>query len=237
MEKITDDDLKAMLMNIEKPILSEEPQETQIPIDKEEINTKEIEEPKQLDSFDIDKQELDFNIIPDNIESSYEEKPLDPILKERDELSIGITPEDIKDFYNYVAGKAEKPLFIDKFMADVEGRLKEMTSLMTMSELSRLPIIAAYTNQLMDRMFSPENLYDMDLKTITSSLVNLNKYITNTLENSMKMIQTTSQYSCLNNEYRKALDGMLLLPPDKLKWVMENVLENGINLKKDNTES
>lgn len=225
MEKITDEDLKSMLTKTEdnsKVITNEETEEAQW-IKVEDTPVAEVLEKETLQ--DCLEQEIDFNTIPENIETVYEEKPLDVVLEKRNQLSIGLTPEDIQDLFNYIAGKGEKPLFVDKFMADTEGRLKEMSSIMTLLQLSRIPVLTAQVNQVQDRLFDPSNLYDMDSKTLSATMTNLNKDIMNILDVSIKTVQNNSQFGSLNNEYRRLLDSMMMLPADKLDKIRELVMK------------
>ena len=230
MEKITDDDLKAMLTKESpKEITNAETGEVQwTEITKEEAkeafnnlidtvldDNNTFEEPLQEQL----EQEIDFNTIPENVENTYENLPLDPVLEKRHELSVGLTPENIQALYEYVGGKIEKPDFIDRFMSDADGRLREMSTIMAMMQLSRIPTITAYINQVQERLFDPKNLYDMDAKTLSSTLTNLNKDIINILEASTKTVQTNSQFGSLNNEYRAILDGIMMLPADKLNEI------------------
>lgn len=228
MEKITDDDLKAMLINTndsqEETI--DEAEFLEIPEEDIQVNLDD-----KLVQDDLEK-EFDFNTIPETIDSRYEEKPLDPILEDRDKLTIGLTTSDIEDFFNYVSGKGEKPDFVDKFMADAEGRLKEMSMIMMMAQLSRIPTQTALVNQMTERLFSPENLYDMDSKTLTSAISNMNKDIMNVLKASLETTQTTSQFGSLNNEYRQLLDSMMMLPPEKLQAIRDVVLKNEEDIDK-----
>ena len=149
MEKITDEDLKAMLTKESpKEITNAETGEVQwTKITKEETkeafnnlidnvlddnNTFEKPLQEQLE------QEIDFNTIPENVANTYENLPLDPVLEKRHELSVGLTPENIQALYEYVGGKIEKPDFIDRFMSDADGRLREMSTIMAMMQLSRI---------------------------------------------------------------------------------------------------
>lgn len=217
MEKITDEDLKSMLTK------TEDKSEVVFDAKIEDTPVAEVLEKETLQ--DCLEQEIDFNTIPENIETVYEEKPLDVVLEKRNQLSIGLTPEDIQDLFNYIAGKGEKPLFVDKFMADTEGRLKEMSSIMTLLQLSRIPVLTAQVNQVQDRLFDPSNLYDMDSKTLSATMTNLNKDIMNILDVSIKTVQNNSQFGSLNNEYRRLLDSMMMLPADKLDKIRELVMK------------
>ncbi len=232
MEKITDSELKAMLTkekDTPEEIINEETGEVQwikLPADTAFEDTpmaKVLNE--ELPLQDSLEQEIDFNTIPETVDNTYEEKPLDPILAKRKDLTIGLTPEDLQNFFDYVVGKGEKPDFVDRFMADAEGRIKEMTMVMNMVQLSQIPTETALINQVTERLFDPNNLYDMDSKTLSATRSNLKSDISKTLETALKSIQVTSQYGSLNNEYRRILDGVMMLPVDQLEKVRSLLLE------------
>jgi hypothetical protein len=161
-----------------------------------------------------------FNDIP---ETPVPDVPLDPIIEERQKLKVGLDPEDIKQLYKYVSGEGEKPLFLDKFASDSEGRLKDMVLIMQLIQLARLPMLTALQTQIQERLFSPENLYSMDISDLTKATGNVTKEIEAILKTSTDAIQTITQFGTLNSEYRKLIDAILLLPEDKLNRIKEIV--------------
>ena len=233
MEKITDDDLKAMLTKDEAPkkIVNEEIGETQwVEISKEEAKEAfnnaidaTYEDTSLQDSLE---KEIDFNTIPEAVEAN-EEHALNPILEQRKQLTIGLTPEDIIALFNYISGKGEKPDFVDRFMADAEGRIKEMTMIMNLIQLSQIPTDAALVNDLTERLYDPANFYDLDTcDKIINMRNNVKKGINSVIDTAVKSIQTTNQFGSLNNEYRKLIDSVMMLPADKLKLIRDAVLED-----------
>lgn len=164
-------------------------------------------------------RESDISTIP---EDAMQEK-LDPMLEERENLKVGLTPEDIKTLYEYISGEGEKPVFLDKFTSDSEGRLKDMILVMDLIQLARIPTLTALQSQLQNRLFSPENLYAMDITDLTKATGNLTKEIEAILKASTDAIQTITQFGTLNSEYRKLIDAILLLPEDKLNRIKEIV--------------
>ena len=197
-----------------------------------------MEESKDLDYNDLEKslednilftdtnleealtEDSEFNKIPDATEVS---QVMDPELEEIKSLSVGLTPEDIKVMYEYVSGNKEKPLFLDKFASDTEGRLKDMILTMQLMQLSRMPVLTALQSQVQKRLFSPENLYSMDISDLTKASGNLTKEIETILKTSTDAVQIITQFGTLNSEYRKLIDAILLLPEDKLNRIKEIV--------------
>lgn len=171
---------------------------------------------------DFENSELfDENKIPDNLVSEDNSYSTQPILAEREKLQLGLTPEDIKDLYDYMSGKAEKPLFIDRFTSDTEGRLKDMTYMMNLLQMSSLPMLIALQSQVREKLYSRENLMSMDVKDLSASSANLTKEINSILSNSINTVQTFSSMGSLNSEYRKLLDRLMLLPEDKVHRLMD----------------
>ena len=55
---------------------------------------------------------------------------------------------------------------------------------------------------------------------------NVKKGINSVIDTAVKSIQTTNQFGSLNNEYRKLIDSVMMLPADKLKLIRDAVLED-----------
>lgn len=164
--------------------------------------------------------EEELNTLPDK---QTPEVPLDPIIEERNNLKVGLTPDDIKTLYSYISGEGEKPIFLDKFATDSEGRLKDMVLIMQLIQLSRLPMLTALQAQVQERLFSPENLYAMDITDLTKASNSITKEVETILKTSTDAIQMITQFGTLNSEYRKLIDAILLLSEDKLNRIKEIV--------------
>lgn len=182
-----------------------------------------LDEDSSFSSIDLEKaltEDSDFNEIPD---TTLSDAPIDPIIEERNNLKVGLTPEDIKNLYSYISGEGEKPLFLDKFASDSEGRLKDMVLIMQLIQLARLPMLTALQSQIQERLFSPENLYSMDISDLTKASNSVTKEVETILKTSTDAIQIITQFGTLNSEYRKLIDAILLLPEDKLNRIKEIV--------------
>lgn len=242
MEKITDNDLKEMLTKPEEQkeepevIVNEETGEVQwVKIDKDTP----FEETPMYDAITSEQkeenleeqleQDIDFNKIPENIETNdYEEVSLDPILEQRKELAISLSPKDLKDAMLYATGNGVKPIFIDRFTSDAEGRLRDIIMMITQIQLSKIPTLTALYDQLLERMFSPQNLYDMDSKVLSGAMANIGKDIQMRLDGSVKALQVVNQTGSLNNKYRNLIDNMIMLPPDKLELLEQFIFDDKI---------
>jgi len=235
MEKITDEDLKEMLTKSAK-VEEVKQNEFHVEIPNETISlAKEPVENTTITKMSSEElsSELDFNLVPNNIDSNiYSEHPIDPDLEKTKELSLGFSIPELNDIFKYVSGRGPRPDCMDRLMTDAEGRIKEMTLAMTLMQLSQLPAMTALRSQVTDRLFDPVNLSDMDSKVLSATMSNLNKSISTILESSIKMIQTMNQFGNANSKYRQIIDRVLQLPADQLDKMQEMFLQN-IDEKKE----
>lgn len=221
MEKITDEELMKLLTKQDTPkITNEETGEVQW-VKASEDNT--ANEPNEdIPLQDSLEQDIDFSTIPEMSDDSYE-LLTNPIIERRKEIGLNLQPEQLIELSDYVLGKAKRPDYLEKFSTDAEGRIKDMAMMVTMIQLDQLPLLSSLREQVQERLFTPSNLADMDLATLTSALNNLNRGISSTMESSFKMIQLMSQTTGLNSKYRTLVDGMLQLTPDKLAKLEEYI--------------
>lgn len=166
------------------------------------------------------------NEIPDSMVNEEEQVVLSPILANRENLTLGLGPEDIKSLYNYLSGSGDKPRFIDKYTSDTEGRLKDTVYIMNMLQMSSLPMLMAYQQTLRERLFTPENLYAMDIKDLTTASNNISKEIQGILDSATKSVLTFNQFGSVNSEFRDVLGKLMLLPEDKFNAIKEIVFKD-----------
>ena len=139
------------------------------------------------------------------------------------DLDLGISIEELQEFYDYVAGKADKPLFVDKFIADINGRMKEMVLVVNELRLAQVPKLLEYYNRALNILFEKANLDTMDIKEVSALMTNVNKDILSIVEMSTKAIQTINGFDGLNSEYRNLLNGLMLISEDKLRELQANL--------------
>lgn len=172
---------------------------------------------EDLDKINIGDLPLDFDLPETAVAKS-------DIIEQRDELKLGLSAEDLKDLYNYISGKGDKPLFIDKFTSDSEGRLKDELYIMNLLLLSKLPMLVSFQAQIQDLMYRPENLGKMDIKELSSASKNVSAEIQNIIKSTTESMQVLNNLGSLNNEYRQLLNLMTQLPEEKLARVKEIML-------------
>lgn len=143
--------------------------------------------------------------------------------KDVKDLNLGISIEELQEFYDYVAGKANKPPFVERFMTDLNGRLKEMVIVVTELQLSQIPALLDYNNEIKKVLLNKKDLETKNYTELVTSMCNINKDIRSIIDTSTKAIQTINSFEPLNSEYRNLLNGILLLPEDKLRELQEKL--------------
>lgn len=218
MEKFTDKELEEMLDNIEKPSDEIKLESTDTELNEEEFQFKEEDLDERLNT----NQELDFDTIPDKSMEIYED--LDPVIVDRAKINLGLNTEELISLINYVSGKGPKPDFIDRFTTDMTDRMKDMILVMNEVLLASIPVKVALQNQVQERLFTPQNLYDMDSKTLSATSLNLSKEIQGNMNAAVNAIQVINNFGSTNSQYRQLLDRIMMLPEDKFNKIRDIVL-------------
>lgn len=134
-----------------------------------------------------------------------------------EDLNIGISLDELREMFDYIAGKADKPEFVDRFMSDINGRLKEMLIVVNEISLSNIPQLLEYRNKVQKELFSKERIDTMDAKELSAVMMNLDRNIMSTVEIANRTVYNINKNESINSDYRNLLNRLLLLTEDKLK--------------------
>ena len=74
---------------------------------------------------------------------------------------------------------------------------------------------------LRERLFTPENLYAMDIKDLTTASNNISKEIQGIMDSATKSVLTFNQFGSVNSEFRDVLGKLMLLPEDKFNKIKD----------------
>lgn len=169
-------------------------------------------------------EELLFNAdfkIPEEFTLDEAQVSKSDIIDNKEDLKLGLTAEDLKDLFNYISGKGNKPIFIDKFTSDSEGRLRDELYIMNLLQLSKLPMLVAFQAQIQDLMYRPENLAKMEVKDLANASKSVSAEIQGIMKCAVDSIQALNTLGALNNEYRQLLNMMTMLPEEKIARIKE----------------
>ena len=152
---------------------------------------------------------------------------LPAVIEQRSEIDaeLGLKPEDLKSLYAYLSGKGEKPIFLDRYMADSENKLKDFQHVMTLIRLSSIPQLAALQGAIQTQLYSPANLLQMDAKDLATASANLSREMSDILNNAVKSIELMNSMGRVDSRYRAMMDKLLVVPEDVLNQI-EHLLNN-----------
>lgn len=139
--------------------------------------------------------------------------------------NLGLSPSDLKQLYAYISGRGEKPLFLDRYMADSENKLKDFQQMMTLVRLSSIPQLAALNLEIQKKLYSPENLLVLDTKELSQASANLSKEMSDILNNAVKSIELVNSMGRVDSRYRSMMDKLLVVPDEVLNQI-EHLLSN-----------
>lgn len=139
-----------------------------------------------------------------------------PMLDESDKYTTGLTAEEITEFYEYLAGRASRPAFADKFFADGDSRIKESNQLTVMLSLSFIPKLLSLQQAIIDKIAKPETLAYKSVDELTSLLQSINTIITKANENAMKYSKLAQDFTNVPIIQRQIMDTILQVPYEKL---------------------
>lgn len=145
------------------------------------------------------------------------EETSDPIVEAAKAMDLGVTNSEISAMVEYIKGKADRPEFLEKFLTDPEGRIKDFSYIMNLIQLARIPSLTALLGSVNARLYSEENLREMDIKQLSAASSNLSKEINGIQETSRRTIDALQQTSTPDSSYRQLLDIMLNQDPEQIE--------------------
>lgn len=161
----------------------------------------------------LNKELGETELSTDNDESTITTNPL---LEQSEEFTTGLSIDEIKEFYEYLAGRAPRPAFADKFFADGDSRIKESNQLTVMLGLSFVPKLLSLQQAVINKVAKPETLAYKSVDELTSLLQTINGIISKTNENAMKYSKLAQDFSSLPIIQRQIMDEILQVPAEKL---------------------
>lgn len=170
---------------------------------------------------------LDEETIDKMVEEMQETLTVPEVVEKADEINkeLGLRPEDLKQLYSYISGKGDKPLFLDKYLADSENKLKDFHHIMTLIRLGTIPQLAAMQIKIQQALYSPERLIGMDTKDLSQASANLSREMSDILNSATKSIELMNSMGRVDSRYRSMMDKLLVVPENVLVQI-EHLLSN-----------
>lgn len=162
------------------------------------------------------------------VENMLQAVQVPAVIERKDELDeeLGLTADDLKTLYKYLSGKSStKPAFLDRYLAGSQNKLIDFQHVITLIRLAQVPQLAAMNANIQKRLYSPENLLNMDVKDLSTASANISREISDTLNNATKSIELINSLGRVDNRYQALMDKLLVVPEDVLNQV-EHLLNN-----------
>ena len=186
---------------------------------------------------DAVKQGIEQEILSEEMQSRIEdmfnfedeEIPHSDVVDNRRELDGGPTIEQLKEMTSYLTGNAGRPIFVEKLTANDSQRLKDMSTVTAMYGIGMLPVMYSYNNMIMEELYKPERIINMETKDLINLSSGLLKNIQLLQQNASQTIQATGYGE--NSEARKMVDLITSMSNEKYARTREILsLEDGDNL-------
>lgn len=183
---------------------------------KDELNLENV-------NFENKENFEDLEIIPDeinidNLDENEEDTSIvsNELLNNSEEYTLGLDRNQIEEFYDYLAGKAPRPVFAEKFFADGESRIRESSQLTTMMSLSFVPKLLAMQQSLINSLSRPESLKYLSSDEKIEYLQTLTNMSSKFSDTAMKYTQLSRDLTQVPLIYRQLLDQLLMIEGEKL---------------------
>lgn len=173
----------------------------------EEIQQEMMEEQPKVTTEDLEKFVSELGITVENVEEVKRETPLDP--------------ENMKQTVEYALGKTQRPEYLEKFLADIENRLKDLSLASCALQLAEIPKLLAYKQQLDESLFTQDSIDSMSESTKINLSNSLRREISAINEGTFKILQNVGNIGAVDSNYRNLLNRLMTASPEVIQRVME----------------
>ena len=173
----------------------------------DEIQQEMREEQPKVSQEDLDKFIQELRTNPEEMEEIRRDTPLDN--------------ENMKETIEYALGKTQRPEYLEKFLADIENRLKDLSLASCALQLAEIPRLMAYKQQLDESLFTQDSIDSMSESTKINLSNSLRREISAINEGTFKILQNVGHIGAVDSSYRKLLNSLMTASPEVIQRVME----------------
>ena len=173
----------------------------------DEIQQEMMEEQPKVSQEDLDKFIQELRTNPEEMEEIRRDTPLDN--------------ENMKETIEYALGKTQRPEYLEKFLADIENRLKDLSLASCALQLAEIPRLMAYKQQLDESLFTQDSIDSMSESTKINLSNSLRREISAINEGTFKILQNVGHIGAVDSSYRKLLNSLMTASPEVIQRVME----------------
>ena len=173
----------------------------------DEIQQEMMEEQPKVSQEDLEKFIQELRTNPEEMEEIRRDTPLDN--------------ENMKETIEYALGKTQRPEYLEKFLADIENRLKDLSLASCALQLAEIPRLMAYKQQLDESLFTQDSIDSMSESTKINLSNSLRREISAINEGTFKILQNVGNIGAVDSSYRKLLNSLMTASPEVIQRVME----------------
>ena len=173
----------------------------------DEIQQEMMEEQPKVSQEDLDKFIQELRTNPEEMEEIRRDTPLDN--------------ENMKETIEYALGKTQRPEYLEKFLADIENRLKDLSLASCALQLAEIPRLMAYKQHLDESLFTQDSIDSMSESTKINLSNSLRREISAINEGTFKILQNVGNIGAVDSSYRKLLNSLMTASPEVIQRVME----------------
>lgn len=173
--------------------------------DKDNVSTKSLEEA------------LDNVMVPLDLADEIDSHGL------QGDVDLGLSDQDLNSMIEYMSGSvAAPPKSLEAFSP---SRLKNFTTLATISQVSRVPGLIKLLNETNGLLFASPELHKMDMNDLTKLSKSLSEEIRLILDGARKTLDTLDKLDSPVSANQQLLDQLLQMPDSEIIAMKEYLNE------------
>ena len=175
---------------------------------------------KRVDEIQQEMMEEQPQVNQEDLERFVEELGLG---QSSQEIKQG-TPldnENMKQTVEYALGKTERPEYLEKFLADIESRLKDLSLASCALQLAEIPKLMVYKQMLDESLFTQESIDEMSESTKINLSNSLRREMSAINEGTFKILQNVGNIGAVDSKYRDLLNRLMTASPEVIQRVSE----------------
>ena len=129
------------------------------------------------------------------------------------DVELGLSDNDLNEMITYMSGASPAPKSLESFSPN---RLKDFTTLATISQVSRVPGLIKLLNETNALLFASSELQAMDMNDLTKLSKSLSEEIRLILEGARKTLDTLDKLDAPVSANQKLLDQLLQMPDSEI---------------------
>lgn len=134
------------------------------------------------------------------------------------QTDLGLTDEALNEAITYIAGTSDVPKFMESFSIE---KLKNITSIATISQVSRVPGLIKLLNEANNIILASGELRTLDIEDLTKFSKSVGDELNSILDHARKTMDSLQKMETTQTANQKLLDQLLNMPDEELLLMKE----------------